>query len=269
MNAKNDFTKRYGPWALVAGGSEGLGLAFAEEASRRGLSVMLLARRPMQLEQAAMSMRNRASGEVDYLACDLAGAEGCRQAIDWVGDRPVGLLICNAALSPIGEFLSVEQEKHLACIELNCRSTTRLVYHFASGMQARGRGGVVIVSSMASFQGTAMVASYAASKAYLRVLAEGLWEELKPRGVDVLACCPGIVDTPAYRATNPARPGRLVPSPTIPRQVATETLDELGREPLVVPGRPSRLASFITTRLVSRRRAVRLASAGTRKLYPD
>ena len=269
MGGKTDFSDLYGPWALVAGGSEGLGLAFAEQAARRGLGLLLVARQRERLERAAADLKNRFDVEVDLLDCDLASAAGCRRTIDWVAGRPVGLLVCNAAISPIGEFLSLESGQHLDCIELNCRSTTRLVHHFTNAMLPRGQGGVVIVSSLASFQGTAMVASYAASKAYLRVLAEGLWAEVGPRGVDVLASCPGIVDTPAYRATDPNPPSRFVPAPLDPNLVANETLDYLGHGPVIVPGRANRLANQLTARLVSRRRAIELASSGTRKLYSD
>ena len=78
---------------------------------------------------------------------------------------------------------------------------------------ARGRGGVILLSSMASNQGSALVAHYAATKAYLRVLAEGLWAEWRPRGVDVLACCPGLVQTPTFVRGEPSPAGRLVPRP--------------------------------------------------------
>lgn len=258
---------RYGPWALVAGASEGLGRALAEQAAGRGLDLLLVARRSEPLAATAGELAARHRVEVDFLAADLATAAGAERVIAWVAGRPVGLLVANAACSPIGEFLARDLADHERVIELNCRTVTRLLHHCGRTMAERGRGGLLIVSSLASFQGGALVASYAASKAYLRVLGEGLWQELRPRGVDVLVSCPGIVDTPAYRATNPRPPGRLVPAPARPGDVARQTFDHLGRGPVVIPGRANRLAAFLTGRLLTRRRAIGLVSGGTARLY--
>jgi short-subunit dehydrogenase len=134
-------------------------------------------------------------------------------------------------------------------------------------MVARGRGGIVLLSSMASLQGGALVAHYAATKAYLRVLAEGLWEELRPAGVDVVACCAGRVRTPTWKRSGPRAATLLAPPVMEAEPVVEATLAALGRQPVVIPGRLNRLAALATSRLLPRPTAVALVSAATRRMY--
>jgi short-subunit dehydrogenase len=125
------------------------------------------------------------------------------------------------------------------------------------------------MTSLSGFQGTALVATYAATKAFNLVLAEGLWDELRSRGVDVLACAAGPISTPNYIASEPTTK-RLSPPALSPEQVAVETIDALaaGRCPLVVPGLAYRLSSYFVQRLLPRRVAVRFLGANLRAMYP-
>jgi hypothetical protein len=130
-------------------------------------------------------------------------------------------------------------------------------------MARRGRGGIVLVTSLAASQGNPLLASYAASKAFGLVLAEGLWAELRERGVDVLACRAGATRTPGYAAS---RPRRRVPLME-PDDVARAALDALGRGPTVVPGALNRVAAFAFARLLPRRVAIHVMGRATRRLY--
>jgi short-subunit dehydrogenase len=131
-------------------------------------------------------------------------------------------------------------------------------------MIARGRGGVVLMSSLAGFTGAPHVAPYAASKAFNRVLAQGLWYELKPKNIDVLVCCAGAVRTPGYaQAADKDAPGTLDPD-----QVAERALRALGRGPLVIPGFVNRVADVFLNRLLSRKAAVNIMGASTSALVP-
>jgi short-subunit dehydrogenase len=120
----------------------------------------------------------------------------------------------------------------------------------------------VLMSSMAGNQGTARIAAYAASKAFNRVLAEGLWEELAPRGIDVIACCAGAVRTPGYANTA----GRDAPGTLDADRVAERTLAALGRGPIVIPGFVNRLAAALMGRILPRRAAIRIMAGTTRRL---
>jgi uncharacterized protein len=260
--------ERYGPSALVVGGSDGLGAAFAEELAGYGLDLVLVARRRAVLDEAAGRLRAAYGVTVRTVAVDAASPDGPAEIVRHTGDLDVGLLVCNAAFAPTRTFLNLTPEQIDRMLDLNCRLAAHLAHHFGTRMVARGRGGIVLLSSVAGFQGTAMVAHYAATKAYLRVLAEGLWDELAPYGVDVVAACPGRVRTPTFEHSAPAPPGRLAPPLMAPGPVVRETLRALGRQPVVIPGRLNRIAAFAATRLLPRRSAVTLASGATRSMYP-
>ena len=124
----------------------------------------------------------------------------------------LGLLIYNAAHSPIGEFTNLPLDDVLRVVDVNVRGPVTLLSGMLPGMIARGRGGVVLMSSLAGYTGAPHVATYAASKAFNRVLAQGLWYELKKKNIDVLACCAGAVRTPGYaQAADRDAPGTLDP----------------------------------------------------------
>jgi uncharacterized protein len=251
---------RYGPWALVAGASDGIGAAFASALAARGLDIVLVGRRPEPLER----MAGRIPTRTRTLAADLSTPDGLAAALASTED--IGLVVCNAGLAPISEFLDLSAGQVDAMLDLNCRAAAQLAHGFGGRLRDRGRGGLILLSSVASYQGSALVAHYAATKAYLRVLAEGLWYEWRPYGVDVLACCPGLVATPTYEREHPT-PGPLVPPAMDPRDVATQALAALGRRPVMVPGARNRAAAVLASRLMPRRAAIGLSSRQTAAMY--
>ena len=260
------FREKYGPSALITGGSEGLGAAFAGEIAARGLDLVLVARRMEPLEDKAAALRAAHGVGVTTLSADAGRDEGLARIAELAEGREIGLFVHSAALSTIGEFTEVDPAAHDALLALNCRAPALLAHRLGRAMVARGRGGIVLLSSLSALAGTAMVAHYAASKAYQRVLAEGLWEELGPRGVDVLACLAGPTDTPTYRAHRPATGGWEWPPVLDPAAVARETLDALGQGPVVVPGRLGGATNAVL-RLLPSRLGVRMMSASTRRMY--
>ena len=116
------------------------------------------------------------------------------------------------------------------------------------------------MSSLAGSQGSPNLAAYAATKSFNAILAEGLWNELKPRGVDVLACVAGAIRTPGYEQ---AEGGKPAPGTLEARQVAERTLGALGKGPVFVPGALNKVARFALMRLASRRAAVGIMSKNT------
>jgi uncharacterized protein len=198
-----EFQRRYGPWAVVAGALSGLGEAFAVQLAAQGLNVVLIARRAALAAELAEQLAERYGIETRVLELDLARPDAAEVVSNETADLDVGLMVYNAALSIIGPFLDHPLEDHLREIETNCRAPMLLAYTLGRRMLARGRGGVVLVSSLSATMGSALIANYGATKAYNLVLAEGLWEELRTRGVDVMACCPAAVSTPNYAASGP------------------------------------------------------------------
>jgi short-subunit dehydrogenase len=263
-DAHTRFRDRYGPWAVVAGASEGLGAAWAEHLAAFGLNLMLVARRQDMLDALAARLAAQHGISTRVLALDLAAPETPAALLTATADLDSGLLIYNAARSIIGPFLDRPLDDHLAEIAVNVRAPLALGHGFGQRFVARGRGGIILLSSLSATMGSAMIANYAATKAYNLVLAEGLWEELRARGVDVLACCPSAVSTPNYQASGPKRSQAVV----TPDLVVRETLRQLGRRPSFIPGGSNQAMAFILRRLLPRRMMVRIMGSVMRGMYP-
>jgi short-subunit dehydrogenase len=257
---RRDLRDKYGPWVVVAGASEGLGAAFARELAGQGINLLLLARRLDVLEQVAAPLRARV--EVRTAALDLGdpGLAGQLEAL--TSGLDVGLCVYNAALSQIGPFLEQSLADKQRILDINCRGPLTVAHVFGERMARRGRGGLLLMSSMTAFWGSPWVATYGATKAFNLSLGEALWSELRERGVDVLVCCAGATRTPGFqRASGPDGPRSMAPE-----AVVREALAALGRTPSMVPGRFNRFGAFVLGRLLTRRRAVALMGSQTRRL---
>lgn len=257
------FRSRYGPWALVAGASEGLGAEFATQLAARGLNLVLIARRGEVLEEVGARLRRACSVEVRTLALDLAGEDLAAVVSEATADLEIGLLVYNAALAVIGSYFEVALEEHLRTVAVNCRAPMTLAYLLGLPMLKRGRGGILLMSSLAGAQGSALLVNYTATKAYNRLLAEGLWDELRERGVDVLACCPPAVSTPGYLASAP----RGAMNALAPSAVVSEALSALRTGPVLVPGWIYRLADLLMQRVLPRKSTIKLMGRVTRGMY--
>ena len=261
---------RYGEWALVAGASEGLGEAWARALAAAGFSVVLVARRRDAMEQAAGKIRNDYGVAVRIEVLDLgtAALAGRLAALD--DELGFGISVYNAAYAPIGAFLDQTLEDKLTVLDVNARGPLIWADVLGRRMVERGRGALVVMSSIAGFNGSALVATYAASKAFDTVLGEGLWEELGRRGVDVLVCAAGSTLTPNFKQATP-EDKRTGGSAMEPEDVVRETIFELERRtgPTFIPGRFNRAFRQVANRLLSRRAAVRLTSNGIRGTYGE
>jgi short-subunit dehydrogenase len=258
-----NFQERYGRYAIVAGASSGLGAAFARELAARKLDLLLLARRRELLESLAAELGAAHGVDVRVAAVDLGAPDLLAQVRDAAAGLDVGLVVYNAAHSHIGPFLEQPLEDKLRIVDVNCRGPLVLADEFGRRMAARGRGGFVFMASMAAAQGSPLVATYAATKAFDLVLAEGLWDELGAHGIDVLACRAGATRTPNYEASQPKGNVPIME----PEAVARRALDSLGKRPSVVPGFINRIGDVFMTRLLSRRAAIRFMGKTTRRLY--
>jgi short-subunit dehydrogenase len=261
------FRARYGPWALVAGGSMGMGAAYSRQLAQKGLNVVVVAEAPEPLETLAPSLAREYGVETRAVLCDLS-EPGMLDVLDAATrDLEIGLVVYNAAHSVVGRFLDVPLDEKLRMLDVNCRGPLLLCHHYGSRMAARRRGGIILVSSLSGFQGHAMVGTYAATKAFDLVLGEALWEELRGHRVDVLAFCPGATRTPAFLATNPRPTGGLSAPLMDPDETVAEALAAIGRGPTRIAGRTNRFAAFILHRLLPRRALVGLMSRTTRAMY--
>ena len=222
---------RYGPWAVIAGGSEGVGRAFATQLAEAGLNLVLIARKPVALEETAALCRAHGV-EVRPLALDLTAPDSVARVVDEVEDVEVGLLIYNAGANTHSEeFLDGELAEFQKVIDLNVTTPLALVHHFGRGMRDRGRGGILLVGSKASSVGSVRHTVYGGVKAFGKIFAEGLWVELREQGVDVLELVLGVTRTPAMERVglNLDVPGFEAADP---EDVAREGLDQLAHGPV-------------------------------------
>ena len=228
------FREKYGPWAVIAGGSQGLGAAFAEQLAEQGVNLLLSARNSQALEAAAADLRNRwPTITVKTAACDLATSAGADSLIESARSIDVGLFIHNAGTATrMQPFTDLSWEFHRDLVSLNAMSMLRLVYHFAPAMVERGRGGLVIVGSLAGLGGQYGLTTYSAVKAFSRVFCEGFWFEMKQHGVDVLGLTPGGVETPSRQRDFPQATGTGMSA----QDVAREALANIARGPVYFPG---------------------------------
>ena len=248
-NAAN-LLERYGPWALVTGASDGIGRAFATELAAAGLSVVLVARRKEVLDELALALHAQHGVQTAVVATDLSTADGRGKVTDVTESLSVGLLVAAAGFGTSGSFLDTAPEDEARMLDLNCGAVLALTHEYAARFAERGRGGIVLLSSLVAFQGVPRAANYAATKAYVQTLAEGLQRELGPQDIDVLACAPGPVKS-GFAAVADMQMGTAVS----PETVARGALRALGRRTTVRPGLQSK---FLTLTLSTLPRALRV-----------
>lgn len=271
MAVSKDFAARYGPWAVISGGAQGIGAAYADRLAGLGLSLVLLDIDAAALAQTAARLRTAwPTIEIIETAVDLADAVALEQALDGITHLEIGLLVANAGIGAIGRWLDVPLATKLNQIAVNCASPLILAHRLTSDMAERRRGGVIVMSSGSAEMGSTFITTYAATKAFDRVLAEGLWAELTEYGVDVTTVMPGAVDTPGFRASIPTglAPTRVM-QPANPFSVVDAALSGLGRQINVRPNLGV-FASFVMSVLLTllpRRLFLRLGDRAVRAMY--
>jgi len=230
-STKANLSRRYGPCAVVTGASSGIGEAFARQLASKGFDLVLVARRADLLEALAAALSERHGVKCDAVPLDFVDA-GSGAALDAAtASRDVGLFVASAGFGTSGTFLENDLSDELRMIDVNCRAAAEQTHRFGKRFVERGRGGIILMSSLVAFQGVPRAANYAATKAYIQVLAEGLRAELGSRGVDVLSVAPGPVDT-EFNAVAGMKPS-MSQGPEI---VARDALSALGRSMTVRPG---------------------------------
>lgn len=263
-----DFAERYGPWALVAGGSEGIGAAFARRLAQAGLDLLLVARHPGPLGHLAEEIRaDWPAVQVRTAAVDLTSPTLLSDLSPLLDRREVGLLVYNAgAVHGADLYVRRTLDEALHLVNLNCRGVVLLTHRLGSAMAERHRGGIILMGSMSAGAGSGYTAVYNATKAFDLTLAEGLWIELAASSVDVLAVLAGLTETPAMRRSGilDADAGFVAMDPD---EVAAEALAALGRSsPVLVPGEANKeMANVLWP--TDRRQMIRAMTDGATALY--
>lgn len=228
------FARRYGPWAVIVGGSEGIGASFARKLAARGVNLVLLARKAAPLAALASELRETGKAEVRMLSVDVTADDMLERIRKVTDDIDVGLLIYNAGSVKPQSFFDAPLEVALQTMKLNPIGQVVLAHHFGQSMRTRGRGGIILVGSMSGCAGGGGVAAYSASKAFTQRFAEALWAELRPDNVDVLALVVGGTRTPFMERSGLStdHPEHIAAEPDL---VADVGLENIGNGPVQVP----------------------------------
>lgn len=245
----------YGPWAVVVGGSEGVGAEIAFLLAEAGVSSVLVARKPGPLEETAEGVRSRGV-ECRTVSVDLTEPDSTATIAAATEGLDVGLLVLNAGANTYGcEFADSDMDEVRKVIDLNITSPMHLIRHFAPGLRERGRGGIVVMGSMAGYLGHADMSIYSAAKAFSRVFVEGLWLEMRAHGVHVVEVILGVTRTPAMirAGLDMDLPGMTVSEPV---DVAREVLGTIDRGPVHVCGGESNQAGVAFSSGTNRGRIV-------------
>lgn len=259
--SEREFTQQYGPWALVAGGALGLGEAWCNELARRGLNIVSLDRDQEALTAQAEHLASTYGVDVRTKQVDLADRGILEIAKGLTEDIEIGLMVFSAAMTTDPEivrphlFLEGSLDHQVRVVGMNAGAVTEFCHHFGGLMVERERGGLVLVTSGAANQGTPFNATYGASKAYQTNLAEGLWYEMKPYNVNVIAAPLGLTNTTSMAAVTDEKMLKKM-KPMDPTESVQEILQALGTHPRLTPGRKNRFQQFVMSKLMPRKKAI-------------
>jgi uncharacterized protein len=232
----------YNKWALVTGASAGIGWSLSRQLASAGAHLLLTARRTDRLQKLAADLAAKYSVETEVFTSDLARPEapGEIHAFAARNGREIELLVNNAGFGAFGYHHEIDQSRLLEMIQVNCAAVVHLTRLFAPAMAQRRRGDILIVASTAAFQAVPFNSTYAATKAFDLIFAEGLAEELRPLGVNVCALCPGPTTTEFQQVAQ--QPERAFKVKEEPDKVARVGLEALAKgKTFVVSGAMNRL----------------------------
>jgi short-subunit dehydrogenase len=198
----SELADKYGPWAVVAGASVGIGAEFCRQIAAEGVDVVLVSRRVDRLESLAAELEAQHGVRTRVAGIDLAAPGAEAELFAATSGLDVGLLVYNAGADSLNTyFLDVPAEEWHGMLRRNCTVPLLASHHYGAAMVERKRGGILLVTSGAAWAGGGRLTTYGGTKAFDLVFGEGLWAELRRDGVDVLSLVVGATDTPALRAS--------------------------------------------------------------------
>ena len=229
------FVNKYGQWALVTGGSTGIGLELAKHAAARGMDIILVARRANLLKHAQDDIQKLYKVKVKIIELDLTSDAAMDKLFEETINLEVGLLVPNAGCELSGLFINTTLEDNRKLLRLNTEVPMALTHHYGRMMAARKKGAILLVSSGFGYQATPYIANYSATKAYILSLGEALNVELNEFGIDVTVLSPGLTKT--AMTDNAAIDFSKLPIFSMtPHAVAHIGIQALGRKASVITG---------------------------------
>ena len=238
------YKEKYGPWALVTGGTSGIGDAIANELASKGLNIVLVARNADALESKAAFFFFFYKVDSLSVSADLATNEGIEKVFSATKDLTVGLLAVAAGLEVNGAFEKNDIQKELKVIQVNINATLLLTHHFSKLMVARGIGGILLVASLSGHMPNPFLSNYAGTKAYVLNFGASLYGEMKPKGVDVTVLSPGLTNTPMVQ-DNGVDFSKTPMQAMSPESVAKTGVNALGKQLIAIPGGMNKMMAFM------------------------
>jgi short-subunit dehydrogenase len=227
--------RTFGPWAVVTGASSGIGREISRQVAASGINVVLIARRVARLEEVGRSLAADFGVAHRVVEADLSTPAFFTHVQRATADLDVGLFVGNAGSPNTGELWKVDPDELARAIHLKVNANLMLVHHFARGLVARRRGGILLVSSIGV-------------EAYVLTLGEGLHVELARHGVHVTVLMPGPTLTESMGKMG-VDPSEMPMTPMPAERVAAEALSALRRNrPTHIAGRVNRLMARLMPR---------------------
>ena len=235
---KELFRNKYGSWAVITGASSGIGRELSIRVAETGIHVVIIGRNRASLEDLKFKIQKTYSVDVEIIVADLS-EDGVNKVIEFTANKKVGLLVASAGFGTSGNFLLNSVHEEVNMLQVNCQALLELTHHFAQVFVNKGRGGIILLSSIVAFQGVPFSANYAATKAYVQSLAEALHEELKQHNVNVLSAAPGPVNS-GFSARANMKMGNTLN----PKDISLPILKALGKKTTVLPGYLTKLLVY-------------------------
>ena len=256
-----NFKDRYGPVALVTGASSGIGTGFAEELAAQGMDLVLAARRVDRLEELKARLEAEHGIAVQVVECDLADPDAPARLVAASAGNDIGLVVSNAGFGAKGWFEQIDAAVMAEMLTVNCHAQMQIAHGFLPKLKAQGKGGLLLVSSVEGLMGGPFSAAYAATKALVVALGEGLWGELQGTCLDVLTLTPGATESEAAanQGFDPAKMTNVQPA----RECAALALDNLANGPTFCPN-PHYRALFERMTTMPRQQALLAMAQGMR-----
>ena len=256
------FKEKYGPWALITGAASGIGAEFANQLGALGLNLVLVDRKEDSFDEITGRLTSQYGIDVKVIQKDLEEPDFLPDILRATDSLEIGLLVNNAGYALTGDFLDHDLEQEVGLLHVNCRAPLILSHAYGKKMVKLGRGGMIFLSSIAAFLPMPFWTHYSASKVYDLHIANGLYFELKDKGVDVLALCPGNTKT-GFADVAGIKSTGMTPEP-----VVRQALKKLGKKPLVVPGMGNRLIAFLS-RMMGRQGNIKIGAKVVKDLRKD
>ncbi|MEE2876325.1 MAG: SDR family oxidoreductase [Candidatus Neomarinimicrobiota bacterium] len=233
--AESSWKERYGEWALVTGASAGIGEEFCHQLAMKGMNIVLVARRGDLLTTLGEQLTSDYGVKTREVVADLIQADTADRIEEAVSDLEVGLLVNNAGFGHLGTFHKKSAERDEEMIRLNCLAPVALSHKFLPKMVEREKGGIIFLASKAAYQATPYFSVYSATKVFNLFLGEGMWEEYRGKGIDVMALSPGYTNTDFQKSAGLTEDvtGLLWSTPD---KVVATALKSFGKKPSVIHG---------------------------------